>query len=488
MGVVYAAEHVRLGREVALKTMWPGAVLHPPAARRFEREARQVASLRHPGIVKVYDLGVAPDGTPYIEMERLDGVDLGSLLPHGALSVEAALDVAAAALEALDVAHERRVVHRDIKPANIFLARCGQAARVQVKLLDFGLAKALSVGPDATLEVDPVTRPGIVIGTPMHASPEQLRDPRSVDHRTDLYSLGTTLYELLTGEPVVEPRSLAFVIASVLEGRIRRRPSERGVACPPWLDAWLARLLAMRARDRFATASDALGELRRHARCAGRTFEGELFVRASSRSAAQAPARVEEAFCPFDDVSEVTHAGSRACAQPELPLGPAPWPLPGVVAAAERWGIRALRRVLGRWVLVGASSGDDAPDLPLRELWSVRVWPVDLTAARDTLSIGRAQSADVRVDVGAVSRLHATLLLARDVVRLTDAGSRNGTRVAGRAADEPLSLAPGTEIELGPVTLRFERTEDFLAALEPLLRCEGRPSYAAPRCASGSVK
>jgi eukaryotic-like serine/threonine-protein kinase len=185
MGVVYKAEDIKLKRTVALKFLPPELTRDPQAKARFVQEAQAAAALDHPNICAVFEIGEA-EGSTYIAMPYVKGQSLKERIAVGPLSLEEALDVAGQVAEGLKEAHEKGIVHRDIKPANIMLTEKGQA-----KIMDFGLAK-LEAGVD-------LTRTMAVIGTAAYMSPEQARG-EEVDHRTDIWSFGATLYEMLTGQ------------------------------------------------------------------------------------------------------------------------------------------------------------------------------------------------------------------------------------------------------------------------------------------------
>ncbi|HEU4395404.1 MAG TPA: serine/threonine-protein kinase, partial [Planctomycetota bacterium] len=190
MGVVYKAKQRSLDRIVALKVMPPEAAREAGFAERFTREARTLARLQHPNIVGVHDFG-SSDGLYYLVMEFVDGANLREAMRDGKLTPRQALAVVPQVCDALQYAHDQGVVHRDVKPENILLDRSGR-----VRIADFGLAKIVQRTPvDVT-----ITRAGQVMGTLHYMAPEQYREPDSVDHRADIYSLGVVFYEMLTGE------------------------------------------------------------------------------------------------------------------------------------------------------------------------------------------------------------------------------------------------------------------------------------------------
>ena len=189
MAAVYRARHIALDRLVAIKVLLPDLVRDPAFAERFEREARALARLDHPGIVGIHDLGRAGEWF-YLAMEYVDGANLRELLAQGQLTARDVLSFVPQLCDALQYAHDHRIVHRDIKPENILVDHDGR-----VHIADFGLAKLL--GQD-TQDVG-LTRTHQAVGTPHYMAPEQIGAPGNVDHRADLYSLGVVLYEMLTG-------------------------------------------------------------------------------------------------------------------------------------------------------------------------------------------------------------------------------------------------------------------------------------------------
>ncbi len=212
MGEVFRARDERLGRDVALKLIRPASNENPDHLRRFELEARAAASLNHPNIVAIYDVGF-DEGSPYIVCELLEGTTLRKRLKEGMLPVRLAADYALQIVRGLIAAHQRRIVHRDLKPENLFVTMDGR-----VKILDFGVAKLQTVseeGERTVEELTTVTKVGAVIGTVAYMSPEQLR-AKSVDHRSDIFSVGGILYEMLTGQRAFEGDTEVDTITAVL--------------------------------------------------------------------------------------------------------------------------------------------------------------------------------------------------------------------------------------------------------------------------------
>lgn len=249
MGVVYRARDVRLGREVAIKILPEGLVADPNALSRFEQEAKAVAALSHPNIVAIHDIGESA-GLSYVVLELLEGETLGDALVRGALPVRNAIQYAIQLASGLAAAHDCSIVHRDLKPANIYLTTSGQ-----VKVLDFGLAKIRpeTTGADMpTLVVQ--TQAGMVMGTMGYMSPEQVRG-EPTDHRTDIFSFGTVLYEMLMGARAFDKGSSADVISAILnEDPLGFAIQQTGIQ--PDIARILRRCLEKRRGERFQSARD----------------------------------------------------------------------------------------------------------------------------------------------------------------------------------------------------------------------------------------
>lgn len=208
MGLVYEGRHDRLGQRVAIKVLRESERQNNEIVARFEREARLAAKLKSVNVARVTDVDVLPDGTPFMVMEYLEGVDLDfELTQRGRLPLTEAVGYVLQACSAVAEAHSLGIVHRDLKPHNLFLTDDGE--RRVVKLLDFGISKITQDEPDS------VTLTRSSLGTPLYMSPEQIRSARSADQRSDLWSLGVILYELTTGRPPFDGDGPAAVIASI---------------------------------------------------------------------------------------------------------------------------------------------------------------------------------------------------------------------------------------------------------------------------------
>jgi serine/threonine-protein kinase len=257
MGCVYLAEHLKLGRRVALKLLRPEHAERRDAVARFFQEARAVNKIRHRNIVDVTDLVEADDGTTFIIMELLDGMSLSKLMRAQQLDVPRALAILAQICDGLAAAHSVGIVHRDLKPDNVFVVATGDGADL-VKLLDFGVAKLLHREDE---QVAFETAAGAVVGTPTFMSPEQAGGGE-VDARADIYSLGAIMYEMFTGEPIFRGKSFGeFVRKHLNETPVPPRQTPGGRAMDERLEAVILRCLRKRPAERFADILELKDEL-----------------------------------------------------------------------------------------------------------------------------------------------------------------------------------------------------------------------------------
>jgi serine/threonine protein kinase/Tol biopolymer transport system component len=259
MGEVYRAKDTRLGRDVALKTLPAGLANDAEQRARFEREARAASSLNHPHICAIYDVG-SENGVEYLVMELLEGETAAESLARGPMPMGDVMRLGAQVADALDRAHKKGLIHRDLKPANIMLVRSGsKSGPVQAKLLDFGLARPTTArAPDETMS-KALTAAGTIVGTFQYMSPEQV-EGREIDARSDIWSLGATLYEMATGARAFDGASAASLISAVL--RDEPRPmGERAPLTPPAFERLVAQCLAKEPDDRWQSAGDVKREL-----------------------------------------------------------------------------------------------------------------------------------------------------------------------------------------------------------------------------------
>ncbi len=253
MGEVYRARDTRLERAVAIKIL-PAQVSNDPVRKqRFEREAKTISSLNHPHICVLHDIG-SQDGVDYLVMECVEGETLTKRLEKGSLPLEQVLKYGAQVADALDKAHRAGIVHRDLKPGNIMLTPTG------AKLLDFGLAKPAPAGlvSGATLTAvaptTPVTQEGTIVGTFQYMSPEQV-EGKEVDGRSDVFSLGAVLYEMVTGTRAFEGKSQLSVASAILEKEPAPISTVKPMT-PPALEHAVKRCLAKPPDERWQSASD----------------------------------------------------------------------------------------------------------------------------------------------------------------------------------------------------------------------------------------
>jgi serine/threonine protein kinase len=253
MGQVYRARDDRLAREVALKVVHADVTHDAERLRRFEHEAKAAGTLNHPNIVAVYDTGQS-NGSPYIVSELLQGETLRDRMATGSVGTRKAVEYAVQIARGLAAAHEKGIVHRDLKPENLFLTKDGL-----VKILDFGIAKLGRLGVEAGgTDIETLshtgTSPGTMIGTVGYMSPEQVRG-LPTDHRSDVFSFGTVLYEMLTGRRAFKRTTPADTLSAILR-EDPTEPEDTGSHIPPGLLRVLRRCLEKTPEDRFQTARD----------------------------------------------------------------------------------------------------------------------------------------------------------------------------------------------------------------------------------------
>ena len=256
MAEVYRAYDPKIDRVLAIKVLKQEYCENPEYASRFIREARAAGALSHPNIVTIYDVGDA-SGYPYIAMELLAGESLdNALLARGQFGIGTVLGIGQQLADALNYAHAMGIVHRDIKPSNIILGQDGRS----IKILDFGIARVAEGGAEAQKEGLMMTQMGQVLGTPRYMSPEQALS-REIDGRSDLFSVGAVLYELLTGRPAFNGNSIATLAVQITQHE--PSPINTDPACPRGLEFIVKKLLDKKPERRFSSGGTLLEALKR---------------------------------------------------------------------------------------------------------------------------------------------------------------------------------------------------------------------------------
>jgi eukaryotic-like serine/threonine-protein kinase len=287
MGAVYLAEHPAIGRRVAVKVLHKNYIRDENLLTRFLNEARAANAIRHPNIIEILDSGTIADGTPFLVMELLEGESLGTRIRRvGALPLQTAVEFCYQTASALGAAHKKGIVHRDLKPDNLFvIPDTNDPERERIKVLDFGIAKLQQNASDSVK-----TRTGTLMGTPIYMSPEQCRGTKTVDHRSDIYSLGIIFFEMMCGQPPFVSEGFGELVNMHLNVA-PPAPSSQNPNVSPTLDAIVLKMLAKNPDERFAD----MGELQAALKSSG----GSMFVvRGSvpsspdlrSKSASQPPA------------------------------------------------------------------------------------------------------------------------------------------------------------------------------------------------------
>ena len=262
MGEVFLAEDTRLQRNAAIKFLPAEMAKDPERRQRFLTEARAASALNHPNVCVVYDVGETDDGLPFIAMEFIEGGSLDHVLTkRGRLAIPQIVDLAVQVADALDAAHISRIVHRDIKPANISLNERGQ-----VKVLDFGLAKRLTIPSDNALETTAMlqTQEGCVVGTPRYMSPEQALG-KPLDHRSDLFSLGVVLYELITEQAPFSGKNFAEILNNIVHSQ-PTAIARLNYDAPPELERITLKCLQKSPDRRYQSARELMVDLQSLAR------------------------------------------------------------------------------------------------------------------------------------------------------------------------------------------------------------------------------
>lgn len=318
MGEVYEAEHLAIGRLVAIKVLNPERAQDQEAISRLRHEARVAGTLGHPNICAVYDMGHLEDGSPYLVMERLHGETLAQrLLRETRLRGNDLIDVMVQVLSALAVAHQRGIVHRDLKPDNIFLSQ-REGMRPVPKLLDFGIAKS----EDVEETMADVSSQTVAAGTPFYMAPEQARGDRRLDHRVDLWATGIILYECLSGQRPFDARNYNALLVQI-QSAAPRALREVQPDVPAGLARIVERSLRKAPEERFQSALEVQTALR----------SGNLVEVALERVPAMRSVIASEPACDEADATFVFSRSAMGLLE-GVPAVLSPTPPPVVVASA----------------------------------------------------------------------------------------------------------------------------------------------------------
>lgn len=301
MGAVYEATHEQIGKSVAVKVLLAKGEASPELIARFHQEAQAASAAGHRGIIDIYDVGLCPDGSPYLVMELLQGQSLAELLKSSnKLEASQTAFIVCQVLSALSAAHDAGIVHRDLKPENIYLAETG-APLPEVKLLDFGISRIVVPGDEAHTRM---TRTGAVMGTPLYMSPEQAAGKKDIDFRTDLYSIAVILFQCLTGNLPHHGDNYNALMASIISDP----PSLPLSFLPdlsPDLNALILKNLEKRPTNRSQSASEMF-------------FELKPFVDQNAHIALRAPSTAPAGQVPVPTLREQNDTEAMGEAQTEL--------------------------------------------------------------------------------------------------------------------------------------------------------------------------
>lgn len=418
---VFLGQDTLLSRPVAIKRLFPEFAADPSFVERFRREATAAANLNHPNIVAVYDWGSAA-GTYYIVMEYIEGQSLAELLRLGGpLSPERAAEIALFVAGALGFAHDNGVIHRDVKPGNVLLSPDGK-----VKVTDFGIAIAAFGGAESNL-----TQTGSVMGTATYFSPEQAQG-QALDHRSDLYSLGIVLYEMLCGRPPFTGDNSVAVAYKHVQQAVPA-PASLGVVLPESLEAITLKLLAKDPAKRYPAARDLQRDLQRYR-------EGRHQLSARQQSAETPPAAPAPPGQGADEPAATQRAGpppsSGAPPQPPAPQPPVPVT---ILEPSSRAGLYTAAAVIFIAVAVLVffvlsnvleNGEDSAPP-------AATVAPVPLVAVPDVVGL---------TDQAAIRALRSSGFLVSEVYEASDTVEAN--EVIAQTPAALIELEPGEEIEI----------------------------------------
>jgi serine/threonine-protein kinase len=444
MGSVWEGVHTSLGTRVAIKFIESEFLGNPEARNRFENEARAAAALRSRHVVQVFDHGLTGDGRPYIVMEFLSGEPLDKRLDRlGRLNPLETARILVQVCRALSRAHQAGIVHRDLKPENIFLVSDVEEGADIAKVVDFGIAKFAD-----TSTLTSATRTGSVLGTPYYMSPEQARGLRSVDHRSDVWSVGVIAYQCLVGQLPFYGESVGDLLVTICTAPLPV-PSAVAPDLPPGFDAWFARALSRPPDMRFASANETAEAL---CEAMGISMQTESWGTAGRHmvSGVATPSTLPRA------VSEVTTAAAATIVEPApAPKSRKPVFLAGAAVALAAAGFAFVQLSKAPSPPAPTPSSPQvaaalAPAPQPQELATAAPAPAP-TPAAPSVAVSPASSASAPV---------VAVQAARPVV---------ATRRGGRSvsSSSPSSTAPAPVVEAAPVTKAPEPAAESKAPRSP---------------------
>ena len=396
MGVVYLAKHLELESRVAIKLLLSSSDANDEALARFRREAKLLAKIQSPHVVRVLDIGALPDKSPYLVMEYLDGEDLEQILAReGRLPLARACGYALEAAKGLAAAHAQGIVHRDIKPSNLFVARTPSGGEA-VKLIDFGVAKF-----DPTIAASTaITHSKALLGSPRYMSPEQVHGSKTIDARSDIWSLAITLYEALTGTPVFNATAVPYLFVCIVTQAIPALSSVLEGA-PPGIENALKRALE---RDLSARTADVVTFARELAQFAEKSVTLDV-PKPAKPSVTEAVVRVDDAIDGSQTtriLSKETSLGYTASVRHSLPVEPNAF----IGREADLRSLSGQIAAGARLVTVLGIGGTGKTRLVTHYGWSSRsewpggVWFCDLSDARSVEGIAVVVAGALNVALG----------------------------------------------------------------------------------------
>lgn len=449
MGAVYRAVDDSLGRVVALKVLPRDKARNEIMVKRFKSEARAAANLKHDNIVGVYDSGEA-DGFLYIAMEFVDGIDVHDLLLRkGVLSPNRSLDIVKQVTRALQHAYEQNIVHRDIKPSNLMIMRDGS-----VKLADMGLARSL----DDT-ESSAITRAGTTVGTVDYMSPEQARDSRAADCRSDIYSLAATWFYMLTGQP---PFPDGDILNKIAAHAIKPRPNPQTINAeiPDAINDLIQEMMAIEPAERYQTPSSLLEDLET-ANLSAKAITADLLAALAdgdtevpaSRPSNSKPASKSPSRPPPEPRSTRGTGESRRAAEPKRPVGSSSGQTKKVSSGGSRKPGSGPTKKVGRKAKAGNTPRNTPRNASKAETVADEGSTSSIPSSRDAMLGGKRLRKKYREKGGksgvefSAGRLIAVVV---GIVALIVIGNMVLSSFQGNRADPNPTLAPGADDESAP--------------------------------------